>query len=424
MQIINKIVWSIAIILIFSNSIYFSVKLKFPQIKLIKIFSSLKNNKKETGISSKDTLIMSLASKIGAGSLAGIAFAIYYGGIGTIFWMWVSSFFVSINCYLENILSTIYKEKDHENCKGGPAYYIKKGLNNKNLSIIYCILAIITYNLGFTSIQNNTITTLITNVYPVNKIVISLIIAILTALVIIKGINKISNICNKIVPIMTITYLTLGIIVIILNISKIPTFLIAIIKEAFYPKAIKSGLIYTFIIGIQKGIFANEAGVGTSAIISGSTNNKDYIKQGNIGIIETYFISLFITTVTSIIVISSNYKLISFNNINGIELVKYAFNYHFGHFGEIILIIILLLFSFSTIITVYYYGESNLKFLSNKNSYIKILKIITIIILFFGGIIPSLKVWNVVDTLVAILAIINISSIYKMKKKLKDVIIK
>ena len=131
---LNKILWAVAISFIFLNSIYFSFKLKFPQLKIRTIIKNVFSKNTSSGIKPMDALMISLGSKIGAGSLAGIAFAIYYGGIGTIFWMWVSSFFVSVNCFLENILSTLYKEKDQEFYKGGPSYYIKNGLNKKKLA--------------------------------------------------------------------------------------------------------------------------------------------------------------------------------------------------------------------------------------------------------------------------------------------------
>ncbi len=415
---ISKLIWGIAIIMIFASSIYYSFKLKFPQLRFIELFKSLKDEKKDKDkISSKDTLLMSLASKIGAGSLAGIAFAIFYGGIGTIFWMWISSFFASINCFIENILSTIYKEKDGLYNKSGPAYYIKKGLNKKNLAILYSVLAISAYIIGFISIQNNTIVTLTNDMYSVNKIIISLVVTILSSIIIIKGIKTISNICNKIVPIMSMLYLILGLIVISLNITKVPSIILNIIKSAFDSKAISGGIVYTLIIGMQKGIFASEAGVGTSAISSGATSNKDYKKQGYIGIIETYFISLFITTMTAFIIILTPFNNFNRANINGIELTKYAFSYHFGHFGEVMLLIILILFSFSTIITVYYYGESNLKFLTKNKLLVKILKIITIISLFTGGIISSTYIWSIVDIFVALLAIINIYALFNLKDK-------
>lgn len=415
MTFINKLVWSVAISLIFLNSIYFSFKLKFPQLKFKKIKESLKNNDNVDGISTKDSLFISLGSKLGAGSLAGISFAIFYGGIGTIFWIWITTFFSSINCFIENILSCLYKEKDGKYCKGGPSFYIKKGLNNKKLSYIYSILAICAYVFGFLTIQNNTITKLVTTTYKVSPITISLIITIISLLLIFKGIKSISNACNKIVPFMTIVYIVLGIVIILFNITKVPTIIIGIIKSAFTIKSATGGIIYTFLVGVQKAIFAQEAGVGTSAIASGSNNNKNYMKQGFMGIIETYFIGIIITTVTAFLVILSNFENLNLSNINGIEITKYAFIYHFGKLGNIFLLIILILFAFSTIITCYYYGESNLKNLTSNKKAIFILKIISVITIFIGGVISSTTAWNIGDILIGILAIINIYSMFKLK---------
>ena len=412
---LNKILWTVAISFIFLNSIYFSFKLKFPQLKIRTIIKNVFSKNTSSGIKPMDALMISLGSKIGAGSLAGIAFAIYYGGIGTIFWMWVSSFFVSVNCFLENILSTLYKEKDQEFYKGGPSYYIKNGLNKKKLAYLYSFLAVLAYILGFLAIQNNTITTLVTEIYPVNKILIALLVTLLAGIVILKGLNIISKICNKIVPIMMISYFIVGLIVIFSNLNSVPAVFLNIIKDAFTPSAVTGGIIYTFVIGIQKATFINEAGVGTSAISSGATSNKDPIKQGYFGIFETYFINLFLITITAFIIVLSNYESLNLTGINGIEITKYAFSFHLGHFGEIILLLILTLFSFSTIITVYYYGESNLKFITNKSKPLKFLKAFSIVILFLGGIVSASFVWELADIFIALLAIINIYAIFKLK---------
>ena len=412
---LNKILWTVAISFIFLNSIYFSFKLKFPQLKIRTIIKNVFSKNTSSGIKPMDALMISLGSKIGAGSLAGIAFAIYYGGIGTIFWMWVSSFFVSVNCFLENILSTLYKEKDQEFYKGGPSYYIKNGLNKKKLAYLYSFLAVLAYILGFLAIQNNTITTLVTEIYPVNKILIALLVTLLAGIVILKGLNIISKICNKIGPIMMISYFIVGLIVIFSNLNSVPAVFLNIIKDAFTPSAVTGGIIYTFVIGIQKATFINEAGVGTSAISSGATSNKDPIKQGYFGIFETYFINLFLITITAFIIVLSNYESLNLTGINGIEITKYAFSFHLGHFGEIILLLILTLFSFSTIITVYYYGESNLKFITNKSKHLKFLKAFSIVILFLGGIVSASFVWELADIFIALLAIINIYAIFKLK---------
>lgn len=413
MEYINKTIWVIAISLILINSIYYSIILKFPQFRLLNIIKSLKKQSKNQKISPLDTLIMALSSKIGVGSLAGVAIAISYGGLGSIFWMWISTFFLAIITYLENSLSIIYKEKDNNLQKSGPSYYIKKGLNKKVLSITYSILIIITYIFLFTSIQTNTITTLTTEIYNIDKILISLIITVLAGIIIVKGIKTISNICNKIFPLMMIIFIILGFLIVMSNINDIPLLFNQIIIEAFNQKSISGGIIYTIIIALQKSVFANESGAGTSAIISGTTDNNDYKLQGNLGIIQTYFINFVVLTITAFIIGLTDFT--SIQVINGIELTKFAFFYHLGIFGETMLLIILFLFSFSTIITIYYYGENSLKFLTTNKQSIKILKIFTLLALFIGGIIKASIIWNFIDIFLGLLTIINMYAIYKLR---------
>lgn len=413
MEYINKTIWVIAISLILINSIYYSIILKIPQFRLLNIMKSLKRQTKNQKISPLDTLIMALSSKIGVGSLAGVAIAISYGGLGSIFWMWISTFFLAIITYLENSLSIIYKEKDNTLQKSGPSYYIKKGLNKKVLSITYSILIIITYIFLFTSIQTNTITTLTTEIYNIDKILISLIITVLAGIIIVKGIKTISNICNKIFPLMMIIFIILGFLIVMSNINDISLLFNQIIIEAFNQKSISGGIIYTIIIALQKSVFANESGAGTSAIISGTTDNNDYKLQGNLGIIQTYFINFVVLTITAFIIGLTDFT--SIQVINGIELTKFAFFYHLGAFGETMLLIILFLFSFSTIITIYYYGENSLKFLTTNKQSIKILKIFTLLALFIGGIIKANIIWNFIDIFLGLLTIINMYAIYKLR---------
>ena len=413
MEATTKILWIIATSLILTNSIYFSIKIKFPQLKIVKSLKSIRKNK-NSNISPKDTLIMALSSKIGVGSLSGTALCIYYGGIGTIFWIFISTFFISIITYIENELSIIYKEKDGQYQKSGPTYYIKKGLNNKKLSIVYAITMIITYSILFSAIQNNTMTILTNNIFNINKVIISITITITTGIVILKGIKTISNICNKVFPIMMIFFIIIGATIILKHISSIPTILLNSVKQAFNTKPLVSGIVYTILISFQKSIFANESGVGTSAIISGTTDNNDYKLQGNIGLIQTYFINFIVLGITSFVIITSMPSNIDISN--GIELTKYAFHYHLGFFGDLSLLLILILFSYSSLITIYYYGENCLKFLTKNRTSIKILKIITILSIFTGGIINAPIIWKLIDIFLAVLTIINMYAIYKLKE--------
>ena len=397
--------------MILTNSIYFSLYLKFPQLKVLKAIKKIKE-KENNKISSKDTLIMALSSKIGVGSLAGTALAINYGGLGTIFWMIISTFFLSILTYIENGLSIIYKNKNNQENRGGPFYYI----NNKKLSKIYAVIALISYSILFSSIQNNTITTLTKNTYNINITIVSIFITVLSAIIIAKGIKTISNICNKLFPVMMLFFILIGITIIIKNIQLIPSLIYKIIVSAFTNDSFKGGIIYTIIITFQKTIFANESGVGTSAIISGATENNDYKKQAQIGLIQTYFINFIVILITALIISLASPKGLIIKN--GIELTKYAFSYHMSTFGEFSLFVILILFSFSTLITIYYYGEISLKFLTENKQIIKILKLFTILSIFIGGIIKAPIIWNFIDINLALLTIINMCALYSKKREI------
>lgn len=419
----NKLLWAIASALIIISGIYFTLKLKFIQLNIKNIVSStFKKNKDTKGISPLSTLMLTLAGKIGVGSIAGVALAIYIGGPGTIFWMWVMALISASNTFAETYIGILYKEKDEGNIyKGGPSYYIKNGLNKKNLAIFCAILIIICYLVGFIPIQANTITKSINEIMTINPIIIGLILCSISSFIIFGGIEKISNASNKIVPVMTFLYLLVASIIIIKNIAIIPNILLTILKSAFDFKPFFTGFMATLIIGIQRGIFANESGLGTGSIASSTTSDNNPVKTGYVQMLGIYVTTLLICTSTALIVMTSNYNMIDFTDINGIEITQYAFTYHLGNIGNVIIFISILFFAFSTILTGYYYIESNLKFFKPKINHqqLIIVKIITIIFLFVGCIVSSTSLWDIVDCLVAMLAIINIYTLLKLRNKIK-----
>lgn len=415
---INKILWAIATVLIISSGIYFSIKLNGVQFKFKDIFKSLKkDNKNSENITPFQTLSMALAGRIGVGSLAGVALSIYIGGIGTIFWMWITAFLCAPNAFSEGLLGVLYHEKDGDNVHvGGPSFYIKKGLNKKKLANIYAVLIIVTYVFGFLSIQSNTITRSITEVIEIEPIVIGVIITILTALIIFRGATGIIKASSKLVPIMSIIYIGSALFIILSNINKLPMLFLNIIIEAFNFKALGMGVFSSFIIGIQRGIFSNEAGIGTGAIASATTDTNNSVKQGLLQILGVYFTTLVICTLTALVIMLSDYSVLDLVDINGIEITNFAFSYFIGTFGRITIIFSIILFAFSTIVAGYYYGESNLKFLNRNPKLVIILKISTLMILLFSSVISATFLWNFVDAFVAILGIINIISLFYLQK--------
>jgi AGCS family alanine or glycine:cation symporter len=423
-DVLNKLLWAVATSLILFSSIYFTFSLKFIQFNLKAMISNLmKKEKHKDSISPFKTLMLALAGRIGVGSIAGVALAIYLGGLGSIFWMWIIGILSAVNTFAETALGIVYKKKDSGNIyKGGPSYYIKEGLKKPTLGNLYAIFIILSYIGGFISIQSNTITKSLGKIIEIDPIIIGIIISLLTAAIIFGGIKKIANFTSKLVPLMTLFYLSVALYVIVTNVGIIPNIFYKIIVDAFNFESFTAGFLPIFIIGIQRGIFSNEAGLGTGSIASSTTDENNPTGQGYVQMLGIYITTLLICTATAIIILTSNYSELILEDVNGIEITQHAFNYHIGQFGSIALFTSILFFSFSTILTGYYYGESSLKYFFNKinNRYLIILKIVTLISLFIGSIISSSFLWKLVDMLVAILAIINIYALLNLRKEVKS----
>ena len=407
LKIMDSILWAIATTLMVYSGIYFTCKLKFVQFNFKEMFRNI-IKKENDSISPFESLMMVLGGRIGVGSIAGIALAIYLGGIGSIFWMWIIGFISAANSFAETTLGVKYQEKDNNLYKGGPSYYIKNGLNNKKLGKLYAFIIVISQVFGFLSIQANTIT----NSININPVISGLIITLISFIIINKSTKQLFKISSKLVPIMTLIYILASIFIIINNIDQIPNLFKSIIFEAFNFKSLGFGVLSSFIVGIQRGIFSNEAGLGTGAIAASTVKTKFPANQGYVQILGIYITTFLVCTATSLVILTSDINFLG-NNLNGIEITQNAFIYHLGNIGNIIVILSIILFAFSTILAGFYDAESNLKYLTNKTNY---LKIVICIVLFISSIIPAKTIWEIVNILTAILAIINIYAIIKLKK--------
>ncbi len=415
-EIINAIVWAVATSLIVLSGIYFSNKLHYPQFKFKKIFKSLfKSN--HTGITPVKTLFLTLAGRIGVGSIAGVALAIYIGGPGTIFWMWVIALISASLAYAETLMASKYKKIVKGHNIGGPFYYIKNGLKNKKLAVTYAIIIIIAYLFGFIPIQANTITASVAETSEINYIFLGFVLAFIIYYIIKGGLNKIIKVTDKIVPIMTILYVILVFIVLFNHLNLFKDMLLLIINSAFNLKPFFSGFILTIIIGIERGIFSNESGLGIGAIATGASSETNPTISGYIQVLGVYITTIIICTATAFMVLLFDYSNINLVNPNGIEITSRAFDFHFGSLGRLLLIISILLFAFSTVLTGYYYCEAALRFLNEKMD-ISFLKLITPISVFIGAVTSPTIIWNIVDILVAILAFINIYTLLKLRNEI------
>lgn len=415
MEQINKVLWLITTSVIIIISIYLSLKERVPQIRLKNIIKSI-NTKSNNKVSILDSLMMSLSSRIGVGSIAGIALAIKYGGIGSIFWIWIITILVSSISYIESLYGAKYKIKiDKDTTVGGPHYYINNVLNKKTLSKIYAILIIISYGIGFITIQSNTISVVTSISTNLNRNIINISIVLLSVYCLYSNTDKKSKIISKIVPFMTIFYLVLGIWIIINNKELTLSLSKEIINQALNPNALKGSLIYTMIIGMQRAIFSTEVSIGTSAIAS-AMSETDEKNQGYVQILGNYITTFIICTVTALIILLSNYTNYINEISNGIELAFFAFNYHFKTLGKVFIWLFIFLFAFSTVISGFYYGESSLEYLTKSKKIKRIYKLIVIIFILISTYISGSIIWNLVDISVAILCLINLYAILKIYK--------
>ena len=356
-------------------------------------------------------LNLSLAGKIGVGSISGVAISIIVGGKGSIFWIWLSSVFLSIFTYLETKAGIKYRE--HK--VGGPFIYIKKVMNNNKIAVIYAILIIFTYLFSFILIQSNTIIISINNSFIIKKEIIALLLIFFIVISIYKDINRISFIVSFLVPIMGLLYFIIGIIVLFNNIDILSTIFVDIVKDSIKFKSI---LTLPFIIGFQRSVFSNESGMGSTSMVVALSTSNDYEKEYFVQSIGMYYITLVICTISALIILTSNYEQLNINNINGIEIINYAFNYHFGKYGSFISTIIITLFAFSTILTSFYYGDISIKYLfRNKNN--TITKIIVIIVVLLGLFVNPSRIWAIVDISTALTTIINVYALIKIRKHLR-----
>ena len=416
---LNDFLWLIATFMIFYYGIYFSIKLHFPQFNIKEMILSLRK-KGDGGISPIQTLTMTLAAKIGVGSISGIALAIYLGGPGTIFWMWITSLIASSNSFVESTLAVIFREKDDNNLyKGGPSFYISKGLGYKRLANIYALIIIIAFIGGFLSLQSNTIVKGLAPYFN-ESLLIGIILAAITFIVILKGVKRIALVTNYLVPIMGLFYLCICTYIIIINHTEIVPVFKIIVGRAIDIKSFGYGIISSLLIGMQRGIFSSEAGIGTGAIASGVSGTTTPSSQGFIQTFGVHLDTLLIGSLTAFAVLMSDYKSLVIDDANGIEIMEYAFLSQFGSRGSIFLLITIILFAFASIISGYYYGESALKFIKKNITKVEILilKLITVFVIIIGGLMPSELVIVIVDILVALLAIINIYSIYSLRRVL------
>lgn len=419
---INNLLWTyILIILLITLGLLFTFKSNFVQFRYLKeMFKLLGEGTSKNGdknqVSSFQAFCMSTASRVGTGNLAGIAIAISIGGPGSVFWMWIIALIGAASSFVESTLAQIYKVKDESGAyRGGPAYYMEKALHKKWLGVIFSILITITFGLIFNSVQSNTITSALGQAFDINSLLIASILTIITAIIIFGGVQRIARFTEIVVPIMAGAYILIALFVVATNITKLPAMFALIFENAFgFKAAIGGGLGAALMQGIKRGLFSNEAGMGSAPNAAATATVSHPVKQGLIQTLGVFTDTILICSCTAFIILLSGIDLNS--GATGIELTQNAFSAHVGSWGTYFIAFCILLFAFSSIIGNYYYGESNIEFLTDKKIYINIYRLCVVAMVFFGCLANLETVWNLADVFMGFMAIINLIAITLLSK--------
>lgn len=436
---INGFLWDFALLfLLCGTGIYFTIRLKFVQIAKFKdgwnrTFGGLSLRGKaagKEGMSSFQSLATAVAAQVGTGNLAGAATALIAGGPGAIFWMWLSAFFGMATIFVEASLGQQYKTvTESGNAIGGPAYYIKaafKGPFGKFLAGLFAIFIILALGFMGNMVQSNSISGAFVNAFPqIKPIYIGIACALVAAFIFIGGLKRIASFAEKTVPIMALFYIIGSVIILIMNIKNLPSSIVLIFTSAFNPQAVIGGGLGIGVqqamrFGVARGLFSNEAGMGSTPHAHALAKVKHPCEQGVVAMIGVFFDTFIVVTLTALVILSSDilqtkiYPLDTVSAIpetlKGVGLPQAAFSNGFGFFGVVFVAVCLLFFAFTTIIGWYFFGEQNVKYLFGEKA-VKVYAVLVVGFILLGSVLKVDLVWDLADCFNGLMVIPNLLGI-------------
>ncbi|WP_104402955.1 alanine/glycine:cation symporter family protein [Vibrio penaeicida] len=422
-HLMNDLLWgSILVYLLVGVGVYFTLRLGFIQFRHFgHMFSVLRNSRKSdaAGISSFQALCTSLAARVGTGNMAGVAVALTAGGPGAIFWMWMIAMLGMATSFAESTLAQLYKTRDADgNYRGGPAYYMEKGLGMRWMGVLFSIFLIIAFGLVFNAVQANSIAGAMQTAFGTEPKFVGGVLVLISAFIIFGGMRKIARTAELIVPVMALAYLLLAMFVMLTNLEKVPAVFSLIFKSAFgLQEAAAGGLGYAIaqamIQGIKRGLFSNEAGMGSApnAAASATPYPPHPASQGYVQMLGVFMDTMVICSATVAIILMSG-EYVPHGEITGIELTQRALSAQVGEWGGIFVAVAIFFFAFTSIIANYSYAETNLIFLEhNRKKGLILFRIIVLGMVMFGSLATLPTVWGLADVSMGLMAIVNLVAI-------------
>lgn len=424
----------ILIILLVGIGLFYTIGTKFVQFRLLKdglkamLEKSTKSADGKKKVSSFQALMISTASRVGTGNIAGIATAIATGGPGAVFWMWLMAVIGGASAFAESTLAQVYKIKDKDGSfRGGPSYYMENALGKRWMGVLFSILLILCFAYGFNGLQSYNMSSALqyyfqdyagTNIPMIVSVVLGLLLAAATAFVIWGGAHRIGFVSSVIVPVMASIYILMSIVVTVLNIKELPEIIGMILKSAFDFKAMMGGFAGSaVVIGIKRGLFSNEAGMGSAPNASASADVAHPVQQGLVQVISVFIDTLLICTSTAMLLFCSGIEGQS-GVLDGIPYVQAAISANVGSWGIHFITFSIFAFAFSSLIGNYFYAESNILFIKDNKVLLNLFRVTCLIAIFLGALADFDLAWNIADITMGLMAIVNIVAIFLLRKTL------
>ena len=432
-QQVNAIVWNPAlVVLLLGAGLYFSVRTRFVQVRKFSTMLRSLFSKKEDGkgISSFEAFCIALSGRVGTGNIVGVATAIAFGGPGAVFWMWVVAFFGASTAFVESTLAQMYKFQHSSGYRGGPFSFIEKGLGLKWLGVVFAAIAVVSCGIFLTTVQSNGLSSAVSNSFSVSPLVAGIALAVVLGLVIMGGVKRIARVATIVTPFMAAGYILMSLVVIGFHIQEVPAVLGAIVKGAFGLNPICGGIIgSTIAMGVKRGIFSNEAGQGTGAIVAAATDVRHPAQQGLAQAFSVYVDTLMVCTATALMILTSG----TYNILDGqggmlyagapelgnnyVAYTQHAVDSVFRGFGSQFVAVAMVFFVFSTIMAYYFYAESSIIYLFQGKSgraekwTIRVFQLLMLLAVVFGAVREADFIWQLGDIGVGLMAWLTVVSI-------------
>ena len=429
----NDYLWGYVVItvLVFC-ALFFTIRIHGVQFRLWRdmfrimvgkpVFSGRDEETGESGeecerrkIGSFQAFAVSLSSRVGTGNLAGVASAIFVGGPGAVFWMWVMALFGAATAFVEATLAQLYKRRGPDSFFGGPAYYMEYGLHRKWMGILFAVLITITFGMANQIVQSNTLCDALSDSLSLDRRWIGGVLTLATLVIIFGGVKRISRFSSIVVPVMAVGYALLALVVIVLNLTEIPSMLSFIVREAFGIDSAVGGAVGVAVMqGVKRGLFSNEAGEGSAPNAAAIAHTSHPVKQGLLQALGVFTDTLVVCTCTAFIILLSG---LYDSGRDGIILTKYALEAHLGPAGGFFITAAIFFFAYSTIIANYFYGETNIRFITGKKLYVNLFRILTAVTVMSGALMSLQEAWSIVDLAMGTMTLVNLVAIVQLSPK-------